>query len=309
MRRVGFALLALLAATPLFAWGEKGHYMSNEAAAIALPTDMPQFFYKAIPDLVWLGFDPDRWKGSGPSIDANNPQDHFLDFEYVSALNLPPDRFAFISLLMRSGTTRRYGIGITTAGFLPWRIAELEETLTGEFRLWRASVPGSIERQILERDIIHNAGVLGHFVADSANPQHTTINFNGWVLPNPNHYAIDCDAHARFENDYVSSFIETRDVVPYVAVKPQLRTDYFNTAVDFIKQSNGEVETLYRIDREGGFDIFRPVKPEAKAFAAQRIAAGATLLRDLWWSAWMNSAAPRPRRGAPPPAPVTDSSK
>jgi len=302
MKRTAFALFAMLVAAPLFAWGEKGHYMSNEAAAWTLPNDMPAFFNKSMADLVWLGYDPDRWKGSGESIDANNPQDHFIDYEYVAALKLPPDRFAYITLLQRSGTLRRHGIGITTAGFLPWRIAELHDTLTGEFRLWRFSAPGSVERQIIERDIIHIAGVMGHFVADAANPLHDTINFNGWTTENPNHYANDCDVHSRFEQAFVTHAIETKDVVAYVAAKPELHKDPFKAAVDFIKQSNTYVEPLYKIDRDGGFDIFRPVKPEAKAFAAQRLAAGSTLLRDLWWSAWVTSGMPKPRRSTPPPA-------
>jgi hypothetical protein len=50
------------------------------------------------------------------------------------------------------------------------------------------------------------------------------------------------------------------------------------------------LETLYRLDREGEFDTFRPAGPAAREFTAARMAAGAALLRDLWWSAWKNSA-------------------
>jgi hypothetical protein len=32
--------------------------------------------------------------------------------------------------------------------------------------------------------------------------------------------------------------------------------------------------------------------PEHKAFAAARLAAGAEMLRDLWYTAWVTSAAP-----------------
>lgn len=301
MRRFAVAALVLLMSAPAFAWGEKGHYITNEAAVMALPNDMPSFFYQAYSDLVWLGFDPDRWRSGGESIEAMNPPDHFLDYEYVRGLQLPPDRYAFITLLGRSGTLRRHGITITTPGFLPWRIAELADTLTIEFRIWRSLPPNSIERGDCERDIIHLAGILGHFAGDSANPEHTTTNFNGWLDPNPNHYPIDCNAHSRFENDFVSHSIETKDVAPLVAA-PVLRTDYFAAAMDSVRASNAEVERLYTIDRDGGFDTMKPVKPEAKAFASARLAAGAALLRDLWWSAWRNSATPatprRSRRGA-----------
>ena len=31
----------------------------------------------------------DRWRGGGPSLDAANAPDHFLDYEYVADLTLP----------------------------------------------------------------------------------------------------------------------------------------------------------------------------------------------------------------------------
>lgn len=289
-------VLISLAASPAFAWGQAGHLMTSEAATIGLPTDMPLFFYLSFSQLTWLGPDPDRWRGGGPALDATNSPDHQLNYEYVAALQLPRDRYAFLALLISSGTQRRLGIRNSDPGFLPWRIAEMCEQLTVEWRLWRASAPGSPEREFIQRDIVRDSGVLGHFVADASNPLHTTISYNGWITPNPNGYANDCLIHARFETDFVSHAIVTDDIVPKLGA-PQLRTDYFDSAIAFVRQSNTLVETVYRIDKDGGFDIFRnPPSPEAKTFAADRLAAGASLLRDLWWSAWRNSAIPPKRR-------------
>ena len=202
------------------------------------------------------------------------------------------------ALLATSGTLRRYGIRNTDPGFLPWRIAEMCEQLTIEWRLWRAAAPGSPDRAYLERDIVRDSGVLGHFVADSSNPLHDTINYNGWIARNPNGYANDCQIHARFETDFVTHAITTNDIVAKMTT-PELRADYFETAIGFIRQSNMLVESVYRVDKNGGFDIFRkPPSPEGKTFTAERLAAGASLLRDLWWSAWRNSANPPKRRDA-----------
>src|SRR5437762_1897795 len=96
---------------------------TTTAATCWLPTDMPPFFYKAFPQLVWLAYDPDRWRGAGPSLDAANPPDHFLDYEYVAGLTLPPDRYKAIALLGTSGTLRRHALENSWTGFLPWRIA------------------------------------------------------------------------------------------------------------------------------------------------------------------------------------------
>jgi hypothetical protein len=299
VKRLVPALALVVLPLPLFAWGEKGHYLSNEAATFGLPTDMPLFFYKSYPELIFLAYDPDRWRGAGESLDAVNPPEHFLDYEYVSDLgSLPPDRYKFLALLVSSRALRRHGIPNTGTGFLPWKIAEMSELLTNEFRQWRFAPAGSPERVFIEHDIIHVAGTLGHFAADAANPHHTTINYIGWILPNPNRYPTDCETHERFETRFVSHAIVLADVTTRLK-PPELRTDYFQSALQFVRGSNELVETLYRMDRDGEFDVFRPVSPQAKAFTAERLAAGASFLRDLWWSAWRNSATP-PKRRAPP---------
>ncbi len=281
--------VCLLAAVNGFAWGEKGHFIVNEAATHAVPAEMPTFFHQAYPVLVELGPEPDRWRGAGESLDAVNPPEHFLDYEYVEDLDLPSNRYRYIELLQKSGTLDRYGIRITTPGFLPWRIAEVCELLEEEWRMWRHPNLLPAERQRIETAIIFNAGILGHYVGDAANPDHTTINYNGWVgVPNTENYPTDCDSHFRFETWFVTHTMDVSKVVPLMA-PPTERTDYFRTAMGEIAESNAQVETLYRIDRDGGFEG-RIGTEEARSFAARRLAAGASMLRDLWWSTWVNSA-------------------
>ena len=110
MKRTLVTVFLFLLCSSAYAWGEKGHYLCNEAATFGLPADMPQFFHRAYPELIFLAYDPDRWRGAGPSLDAANPPDHFLDAEFVAALTLPPDRYKYIALLYSSGTLRRHGI-------------------------------------------------------------------------------------------------------------------------------------------------------------------------------------------------------
>ena len=255
---------------------------------------MPLFFLNASPELIYLASDPDRWYGSGESIEAVNVPDHFIDFEYVEGLDLPRDRYKYLHLLETSRTLRRHGLSNAAIGFLPWRIAEMSELLTQEWRLWRAAAPG--DRPFIEHAIVNAAGVLAHYAGDAANPDHTTINYNGWVLANPNGYPIDCDSHSRFENAFVSHAIETPDVMPFLAA-PALRADYFHAGMDLIRDSHSLVEELYRLDRDGAFS-YPPTAEAGKRFAAQRLAAGASVIRDLWWSAYRNSAAPKQRARA-----------
>jgi hypothetical protein len=293
MRKIIAALVLLLSPLPLLAWGEKGHSIVSEAATFHVPNAMPRFFHAAYPELVYLGYDPDRWRGSGVSADDLFPQDHFLDYEYVEHLDLPPGRLAFIDLLYKSGTLDRLGIRNGEAGFIPWRIAELCDLLTEQWRLWRRA-PGDVERRAIEQSIIGLAGVLGHYVADAANPHHTTLNYNGWVEENPWGYATDCETHSRFESRFVSRAMAVGDVAPRVAPLVE-RSDYFATALGHVKQAHGRLHHLYSLDRDGAFSSVE-IRPEAREFAAERLAAAASMLRDLWWSTWIESANPRPRR-------------
>jgi hypothetical protein len=242
--------------TSAFAWGEAGHLMSNEAATLTLPNDMPHFFYRTFPELIWLGYEPDRIKGTGVSLDAVNPPDHFLDYEFVAGLELPPDRYKFLALMETSGRRANLGITNSEAGFLPWRIAEMSELLTTLWRQWRATAHNSSEHHAVERQIIDTAGVLGHFVADASNPDHATINFNGWITANPNGYATDCGAHARFEREFISHAISVSDITPKVAAPVLRDTNYFATALAFVKSSNALTERLYQLDKQGAFNLF-----------------------------------------------------
>ena len=54
-------------------------------------------------------------------------------------------------------------------------------------------------------------------------------------------------------------------------------------------RTHGEVERLYRLDKASPFNGSNTT-PANKAFAVERLAAGATMLRDLWWTAWITSA-------------------
>lgn len=298
MKRALLLLLVVLSAPSVFAWGEKGHLLVNEAATLGLPADMPYFFLRSFPELTYFGPEPDRIKNAGDSQDAVNLPDHQIDIELTDGMTLPRTRYAFMDALAANNAYRRHGMSHDDPGFLPWRIAELSQYLQKLFSMWRTA--DFSDRRALEREIITTAGLLGHFVGDAANPHHTTVNYNGWVTyPNPNGYVNDCEIHSRFESAYISHAITREDVFPRVA-PPQMRSDYFASGLALITESNSLVERLYQIDKTHGFDVLRPIDPVAKEFAASRIAAGASLLRDIWWSAWKNSSVPTGRRGPRP---------
>ena len=287
----GLSLAGLLVVPALsYAWGEHGHRIVGEVAVTRLPAEMPAFFRQAKAQLAYLNPEPDRWRDRTEqrmdrAMDDASAAEHFIDMEQVapevlSAALAAPNRYAFLD------TLRRVGQSGTGPGLLPWAVLELSQRLRVEWRLWRAA--NSAERSFIEARILNDAGVLGHYVADASNPHHTTIHHHGWKGDNPNGYATDFAIHARFESDYVDAHAKVDDVLPLVdgsaTVIPNLRA----AIVAYLRASNAEVEHLYRLDKAHPFNK-ETTDAADKSFVDERLAAGAKILRDIWWTAYVTS--------------------
>ncbi|MDP2958782.1 MAG: hypothetical protein Q8N53_20325 [Longimicrobiales bacterium] len=270
-------------------WGAKGHEMAAWAAASALPEEMPGFFRQAAGHLAYLNPEPDRWR-SRPlrEMDQAWSYDHYIDLE-----NVPPgaleagDRWVYLKALYDAGLEKPERDG----GFLPFHIVELYQRLVTEWRLWRTETEPD-RRAWIEERIVNDAGILGHYVTDAANPHHTTIHFNGWAegSPNPAGYTTGRDFHARFESDFVEAHVSREDVRSRVPREPRsVAGSARQEVMEHIVAANAQVEALYRLDKEIGFDPKGPLRAETRDFAAERLAAGADMLRVLWWSAWLES--------------------
>ena len=267
-------------------WGEHGHRLAAAAAVQALPADMPPFFRAAGDQLVWLDPDPDRWRDLeetkvDPALNGANAPDHYLDFEWTTEGSLKaPNRYAFLDSLRAAGQTQ-------LPGFLPFRIVELTQRLRIQFRQWRR-MPEGPEKRFLEQRIINDAGVLGHYVTDGANPHHTTIHHNGWVGANPDSFPTDVRTHSRFESVYVGARITAADLAPRMRAEPQAVTPLRDGVLGYLRTSHGQLRTLYMLDKQERFSETTQGAAH-REFAATRLAAGATMLRDLWWTAWATS--------------------
>lgn len=294
MRPIRLRLLAVvLAAVGLAAasrtgtlWGDHGHRLAAAAAVQALPTEMPPFFRAAGDQLVWLDPDPDRWRDldetkADPALNGANAPDHYVNFELTTAGSLKaPNRYAYVDSLRASGQTQ-------LPGFLPFRIVELTQRLRTQFRLWRR-MPEGPEKRFLEQRIINDAGVLGHYVTDGANPHHTTIHHNGWVGANPDSFPTDFRTHARFESVYVGAKITAEDVAPRMTTAPQVVAPLRDGVLGYLRATHAELRALYVLDKQERFSETTQGAAH-RAFASGRLAAGATMLRDLWWTAWATS--------------------
>jgi hypothetical protein len=120
------------------------------------------------------------------------------------------------------------------------------------------------------------------------------MHFNGWLGPNPLGYATDKQVHSRFESAFVGRAATELQVALRIPAEPTLRDDYLPALWKHAIAANGLVVELYEIDCTGalwpGAETSAPGR-RALDFAHQRLAAGAALLRDLWYTAWQRGEA------------------
>jgi hypothetical protein len=292
-----FAVLVCLTAQPpaVLAWGNEGHRMINRLAAGSLPASMPLFLRSeaAVNEIDYLGPEPDRWRSPAePELNAAQAPEHFIDFEPADALGpLPHRRLDFEAKVFAAGE-RPEKIGLQ-----PWETTEVWERLKAALREYRALAAAGKDTRGAEEAAIFYAGWLGHYVGDGSQPLHTTIQYNGWVGPNPNGYTTSHEIHWQFEGPFVAANLNAREVADKMSPAKEIEGDVFDAYVAYLRQSAVYVEKVYQLEKAGGFQ--GAGTPESREFTAVRLAAGASMLRDMIYTAWLESAkaVPDPNAG------------
>ncbi len=300
LRRLAALCLIPLAAVPAcFAWGAKGHRIVNHLAIQTLPATVPAFLRSpaALDEITWLGPEPDRWRSPAePELDAMQAPDHYIDLELADRIApLPRERYQYIAKLyayMQSHPGSEHTMQPTHIGFQPYITEEVWQRLKAAMRHYRRLRAEHQDVMPVEQAIIFYTGWLGHYVADGSQPLHTTIEYNGWTGPNPHHYTTSHKIHSQFETEFVNENISMADVrhdmKPLAPIGDEW-TDY----LDYLQHTHTYVDEVYQLWGEGGFEGHGTAA--SRAFTAQRLAAGADMLRNLIVAAWVQSAEPVPQ--------------
>ncbi|MBQ1540893.1 MAG: S1/P1 Nuclease [Caulobacteraceae bacterium] len=297
-------VVALLSAGPALAWGPEGHRLVGVLGAAALPADVPSFLRtpQAAADIGEYAREPDRSKGAGKTHDTGRDAGHFVDVDDAGKVMGGPDLMALPTTRADYETALRAAQADTyKAGYLPYSIVDGWQQLAKDFAYWRVdSVAAKAEKdpkrkawyvadlRRREELIRVNLGVWAHFIGDASQPLHLTIHYNGWGEgPNPEGFTTDRRTHSRFEDAFVGRFV-TADMVrakmtPYQACSQPVDA----CTARYLQTTWKTVVPFYQLEKAGGF---KDGDPRGQAFAAERLAAGASALRDFVVDAWNASA-------------------
>ena len=295
---VAAAMVPVMMVQQSFAWGMDGHKMINRLAGAALPADVPEFLRspQALNALEYYGPEPDRWRSHNePELNAAQSPEHFIDLEYADLVgsDLPRRRYDYVrALAFAQKSHPDLALTPEKVGLQPYVATEVWERLKSGMREYRTLLAAKQDTKPVEAEIVFYAGWLGHYVADGSMPLHTTIQYNGWTGPNPNNYNTEHKIHALFESEFVAANVKPAEVAPLIASKPVVLGDVFDDYMKYLRQSHSLVEKTYQLEKAGAFS--GAGTPEGKAFVDQQLAAGATELRDMIYTAWIRSADPVP---------------
>jgi hypothetical protein len=288
-------------------WGNEGHSAINRVACEKLPADMPAFFRNAADQLAYLAPEPDRWRQpSELALKRSQEPDHYINLEAVQGMELPPDRYSFYrALYLRRAETPGHPDDLLPerVGLQPYITIEDYERLVVAFHEYRKALLEHRNPQYAEANAIEFGGLLGHYVGDGANPLHTSIHYNGWIGPNPKSYTTSNTIHWKMEGIFVAANFNQLQFANLVPGTPDVLERPFKDYLQYLYDSHDLVEKVYELEKQRGFD--GEGTPASREFIRQRLAAGATMLRNMWYSAWLQSAKDvEPNSPKPLPSPA-----
>ncbi len=302
----------LLPAGRVLAWDEEAHNVVVEAAVARLPAELPEFVRDgdALARLRFLGSEPDRWRNLrlAPMSQLNNP-DHFFDVDLLdlyelTSETLPRFRYDFIAHVAAYKAkhpgkdygydpARDSGRWMEWPGFAPYRICELYVQLKSSWRTFNTyskypelAKPG--ELQACRDNIVYLMGIMSHYVADVAQPLHTTKHYDGWVGPNPKEYASRRGYIHRLVDGgaFRESGLTATDLLggkPLPSIDDQ---KLFERVLDHILESHSHFEELYALEKKGALTPGDPKFGEGVTFLKERLTSAAVMLTALWESAY-----------------------
>jgi hypothetical protein len=297
------ALLGIVTPDEAGAWGATGHRLVSAIGVAHLPSEVPAFVRSAEARAMVreLGAELDRSKGAGRTHDAERDPGHHVILNgqasvmgIVSLDALPVTREEYDTALRAHGKTQY------VAGYLPYSIVDGWQQLRKDFALWRAAVVGGAsavdaadrawfeaDRKLRETLILRDIGVWSHYIGDASQPLHVSMHSNGWYGPNPKGYSTSRGIHADFEGEFVKRFVPADRVTAAVRPYQDCACPIEERTRRYLRATHSMVERLYELEATGAF---KGADAAGVDFAAQRLAAGASELRDMIVDAWRASA-------------------
>jgi hypothetical protein len=273
----GVALLCLVAPAPTWAWGARMHEIVNRRAAELCPGPAGDAWRPFAAALGAHASDADHRK----SFEAGEAVRHFID---IDAWDEPPfDDVprSFEDLARKHGREEAARFGV-----VPWAIDECYRMLVLSLQRGDWSSAGAW------------AADLGHYVADSHQPLHCTVNYNGQKTGNEG-------IHLRFEVTMMDRFFEEEWIpAPEAQAVPdgpiELCFAWIAAAHPDVAGILAADDAAKGTDPEHGQRYYETLWAGTRELAIRHMTRSVHDLAALYAAAWVEAGAPAPPAEVPP---------
>lgn len=293
------------------AWDGRGHRIVTYVALDGLSPETPAWLRDGeVRDrIAYQSNEADRWRGvSIHPIGHENKPDHYLDVEYLDWFGLtletvPKHRYEYLRAMAISKHVHPEKVGPYDAakdeervtewpGYLPHAIGEHYAKLVGAMNtvriLEKLNEPRrKAEYEMAKANMMYHMGMLSHFVADAAQPLHTTRHHHGWEGENPKGYTTERGFHS-----YIDGGVLRHHGIVYETIQGKVTferrvngADPWEDTLRHIRRAFERVEPLYQLEKSGELK-----KAAGKAFIVERLTDGATMLAAMYNAAWEEAA-------------------
>ena len=295
-----FLVAALCIPEPAFPWGTRAHAVIDRTAVDTLPDDGPIFLKKYADYIAGSASIPDTWRQPSEPFSKieEDPNHGWFREQFSFMTEVPRSRYEFVLALYRENlrieksdpeNARRMNVRWT--GTLPYAAVEVYGHLVADMRYLRKARADGKDTTFLEQTCAFYVAWMGHYIGDGSQPLHDTIHHDGWQGQNPNGYTRDPKVHGRFESQYVDAIsLSEDDILSRIGKPGHLKGDVFDLVLAHLDEAGSNVVMIYKLDKRNAFaDVH---DQEAREMVYSRTAAGARMLRDLVYRAWLESAIP-----------------
>lgn len=266
-------------------WGFYSHSLINRMAVYSLPPEMLGFFKENIDYVTDNAVNPDQRRYA---VVGEAPR-HFIDLDdYSDSVQ------AILPKLNWNQAVEKFSEDTLMAhGIVPWQIQRMTYQLTQAF----------VRKN--NREILRIATDLGHYIADSNVPLHTTSNYNGqktnqigihgfWESRLPELYSKDYDmfiGKAEYENNIQKrswqSVLNANAALDSVLRFERILTEKMDEEKKFtIEERNGITVRAY--SRNFSSEYHKMLDNQVE----RQMKASIKMITDIWYTAWVDAGQP-----------------
>ncbi|MBA3971923.1 MAG: S1/P1 Nuclease [Bacteroidetes bacterium] len=267
-----------------YSWGFFAHQKINRMAVFTLPEGMIGFYKQHIEYVSAHAVDPDKRRYAN----VDEAPRHYIDIDHYGehAFDSVPKWWNKAVAKYSEDTLKAYGI-------VPWHVEKMVYRLTQAFKEENMDL------------ILHYSADLGHYIADSHVPLHTTENYNGQKTNQKGIHGFWESRIPELKSDSYDYWLGKAKYIEKPLDKAWSVIKTSNAAVDSVLRFEAELNAKFSPDKKYSFEnrgatLMKVYSKEyteeydkmLNGMVERRMREAIICVGSMWYTAWVNAGKP-----------------